>query len=173
MKLITGNENSEATILSIQDTREKRKAFKMLRDIYEGVGVNGLNISRADNIIRNLYYTGEKKPHMWWEEFEKQLIWAFGAHGKREKREVYSNKHRLCILLSKIKAEFLEQTKSSINVELLKIPIIYTYLQVLSCFRDKVNEKFPPRLTSNNIGYRCATRGISLCGKEWERLWQI
>ena len=161
MKYIAGNENSEVTIQSIQDTRNGRKAVNMLSDLYEAVGVNGVDISRADNNIRNLYYTGEKKPHIRWAEFEKQLNWAFGAHDKREKREVYSNEHRLCILLNKVKADFLEQTKSSINVDLSKIPIIYTYLQALSCLRDKVNEKYPPHLTSNNIGYPRATKGIS------------
>ena len=62
-------------------------------------------------------------------------------HDKGEKREVYCNKHRLRILLSKVKADFLEQRKSSIYVELSKVPIVYVYLQALSCFRDKVNEK--------------------------------
>ena len=74
MKYITGNENTEATIQFLLDTRDGRKAFKMLSDLYEGVRVNGVDISRADNIIRNLYYTGEKKPHMLWVEFKKQLI---------------------------------------------------------------------------------------------------
>ena len=32
---------------------------------------------KADKILHELNYTGEKKPHMWWNEFEKQLTSAF------------------------------------------------------------------------------------------------
>ena len=36
--------------------------------------------------------------------------------------------------------------KASIDVELSKVPIVYTFEQALQCFRDKVTEKFPSSL---------------------------
>ena len=44
-----------------------------LKDHYEGIGMNAINIVAADKIMANLHYSGEKRPHMWWSEFEKQL----------------------------------------------------------------------------------------------------
>ena len=44
-----------------------------LRENYEGVGIQAFNIIEADSILANLYYAGEKAPHMYWEKFEKHV----------------------------------------------------------------------------------------------------
>ena len=62
-----------------------------LMEAYEGTGINSKAITLADKIINELQYTGEKKPYMWWEEFEKQLKWAFAMYDKREGRSVFSD----------------------------------------------------------------------------------
>ena len=94
MKYIAGNSNAEAAIQALQDTRCGRAAFLALSELYEGVGVNAIDITKADSILSNLFYHGEKQPHMWWAEFEKRLTWAFGVYNKRERREVFSDEYK-------------------------------------------------------------------------------
>ena len=160
MKYITGNENAESTVQALQDKRCGRIAFKALRDHYEGVGVYGTDITRAERILINLHYNGEKKPYMWWTEFEKQLTWAFGAYDSKEGRIVYSDVMRLRMLLRKVQADFLSSQKASIDVELSKVPMTYTYSQALQCFREAVTKKFPPTLLNESSTYRRGGRGI-------------
>lgn len=160
MKYITGNENAEATVQALQNKRCGRVAFKALRDHYEGVGVYGADITRAERILNNLHYNGEKKPYMWWTEFEKQLTWAFGAYDSKEDRVVYSDVMRLRMLLRKVQADFLSSQKASIDVELSKVPMTYTYSQALQCFREAVTKKFPPTLLNESSTYRRGGRGI-------------
>lgn len=161
MKYITDNETAESTVQATSNIRDGRSAFKALMKLYEGIGLHGVDITKADLILQNLYYHGEKKPHMWWTEFEKQLTWAFGVFDKHEKRVVFSNEQRLRTLLKKVKADFLEQTKSSIDVELSKVPVIYQYNQALQCFRNKVNKEFPPMLINSHSGYRRVNRNVN------------
>ena len=44
-----------------------------LMEAYEGTVINSKAIPLKDKIINELQYTGEKKPYMWKEEFEKQV----------------------------------------------------------------------------------------------------
>ena len=131
-----------------------------MRDHYEGVGIHGTDITRAERILNSLFYNGEKKPYMWWTEFEKQLTWTFGAYDLYEGRKVYSDVMRLRTLLGKVNVDFLASQKASIDVELSKVPVIYTYSQALQCFREAVNKKFPPNLMQHNSSYRRGGRGI-------------
>ena len=41
------------------------------------MGIHTRNVTEADKTIDTLFYNGERKPHMWWEEFEKRLTTAF------------------------------------------------------------------------------------------------
>jgi len=56
-----------------------RIEFIALKDHYEGVGVNFIDILKADQILETLYYTDEKKSNMWWAQFEIQMNFAFSA----------------------------------------------------------------------------------------------
>ena len=61
--------------------------------------MNAINVIKAKDTIKNLFYAGEKKPVMWWDEFEKRLSHAFTIIHKKEKREVYSNEMKLRVLI--------------------------------------------------------------------------
>ena len=124
--------------------------FIALQEHYEGVGVNSVEIITADKVLDSLFYAGEKKPHMWWEEFEKQLTKSFAVYDKKEDRAVYSDEMKLRTLLKKINVDFLKTAKATINLELSRIPMIMTYTHALAMFRNEVNSKFPPNLSSNN-----------------------
>ena len=46
-----------------------RKDWIPLKNHYEGQGIYSNDIYEADTDLKNLFYAGEKKPHMWWIEF--------------------------------------------------------------------------------------------------------
>ena len=150
VNFISGNETAEAKILPHANTRNGRLEFKALKDHYAGVGVHSKDILQADKIIKDLFYGGEKKPHMWWDEFEKQLCKAFVIYDRRENREVYSDSMKLRILCSKINADFLQHTKASISIALTETPITMTFAQALAAFRNAVNSKHTPEMSNNN-----------------------
>ena len=112
--------------------------------------MHAVTIVQADKVINDLFYSGEKKPHMWWDEFEKQLSTTFTTYDRAGQREVHLNKMKLCILNRKILADFLAATKASINLELARDPITITYEQALAAFRNQVNQKFPPDISTGN-----------------------
>ena len=55
------------------------------------------------------------------------------------------------MLIRKINADFLQTTKSSINLELARTPVNLSYDDALTAFINQVNQKYPPEpSTSNN-----------------------
>ena len=125
-----------------------------LKTHYEGRGLYTNDMLKAEKDLRSLQYTGEKHPHMWWTEFESRLNTAFATFVRIEKRTVHSDNMKLRILLDKISCDFLNPTKASINVELSRIPMTYTYDQALMAFRTEVNKKFPPGSSAAKIKRR-------------------
>jgi hypothetical protein len=119
-----------------------------LKEHYKGVGLHALDIMKAENTLNTLFYLGEKKPHMWWEDFEQQITSAFTVFNRREGRIVHSDEMKLRILLNKIEADFLVRVKASIGIELTRQPITLSYEQALATFRNEVNRKFPPQMAS-------------------------
>ena len=95
VKFITGNHVAESKIQPRLTDTNGRVDFKLLVAHYEGVGINSVDVLRAERIIETLHYSGEKKPHMWWSEFEIQLDFAFTALQKDENRQVYSERMKL------------------------------------------------------------------------------
>ena len=95
--------------------------YHALVEHYEGVGVHSVNIIKAEEVLKSLFYAREKNPAMWWDEFKKQLSHAFTIIHKNEKREVYSNVMKLHILLQKINADFLQSIKAAKGIELAQI----------------------------------------------------
>ena len=69
--------------------------FIALKNHFEGLGIHAIDIVKADNIIQYLFYSGEKKPHIWRDEFERQLMDAFNTYDWREKRSVHSDNQKL------------------------------------------------------------------------------
>jgi hypothetical protein len=146
VNFVAGNETAEAKIQAYQAQNNERLDYVALKEHYEGVGVHALD--KAENVLSTLYYGGEKKPHMWWEEFEKQITSAFITYNKREGRVVHSPEMKLRILLHKVTADFLVPVKAGIGIELARIPMTMTYEQALAAFRNEVNRKFPPQMSS-------------------------
>ena len=144
VNLISSNAVAENKIMPFIADRNGRRSFQALRDHYEGVGANATAVVSAEEDIDNLFYSGEKKPHMWWEEFETRLTVAFATIDKDQGRQVYTDIAKLRMLNKKIKADFLEQVKVSIEIELAKVPITMTYDIALASYRNTVNRKHPP-----------------------------
>ena len=65
VNFIAGNEVAESKIRPNLAEHDGRTDFSNLRDHYEGVGVYAHDITKADHILANIFYSGEKKPHMW------------------------------------------------------------------------------------------------------------
>jgi hypothetical protein len=148
VNFVAGNETAEAKLQAHEGHNDGQLDFIAFRGHYEGIGIHALDITKAEVILTSLFYAGEKKPHMWWEEFEKQLTSAFTIYNKREGRVVPSPEMKLRILLNKVQADFLVHVKASIGIELTRQPITLTYEQALATFRNKVNRKFPPQMSS-------------------------
>ena len=156
VNFIAGNEAAESKILANADRNNGRLDFKALQEHYEGVGINALAIRDADNIIETLQYTGERKPTMWWDEFERKLTMAFNIYDKKERREVYSDEMKLRILCRKVNADFLDSTRQLVNLDLTRTPVTMTYAQALASFRNEVNRKFPPNISATERTRRMA-----------------
>ena len=122
--------------------------FIALKNHDEGVGVHAVDIVKADKIIQGLFYSGDKNPHMWWDKYERQLTDAFNTYDRNEKRSVHSDNQKLRMLNIKINAEFLQATKSSINLELARTPDNLSYDNALAAFRYQGNQKYPPELST-------------------------
>ena len=146
---VSGHSVAEAKIIAHGHNNNGRQDYLALRNHFEGIGINALEITKAENIINTLFYSGEKKPHMWWGEFEKELSRAFAIYQRVENREVHSNHMKLRILMSKIQADFLEQTKAALVVEMSKTPMVLRYSDALATIRNAVNFKYPPNMSSN------------------------
>ena len=155
--LISGNEEAESKLVSLNGTGDGRRCFQTLCDHYQGVGVLATEIVEAETTLSGLYYNGEKRPYMWWTEFERLLLHSYVIIDRAEGRPVYSNEQKLRRLMPKIKADFLSSQKASIEVELARIPITLTHATALDIFRNAVNNKFPPgnatatRTTCRNV----------------------
>ena len=84
IKLIEGNATAESKIQTYLDEQNGRKDFLTLVEYFEGVGVHSVDILKAERILESLFYQGEKKPHMWWAQFEIEMNFAFATYKKKE-----------------------------------------------------------------------------------------
>ncbi len=151
VKFIGTNTEAESVIKQYEHERNGRQDWIALKAHYEGQGIYANEISQADRDLDNLVYQGEKKPHMWWALFERRLNQAFHTYVKREGRQVHSDEMKLRILLKKVRAEWLSSIKTSIDIELNRRIVNYTYDEALLAFRTEVNRKFPPGASASRI----------------------
>ena len=86
VKFIFGNPTAEVKLLPHTAERNGRLDFKSLVKHYEGVGIHTKSVTEADKTIDTLFYNGERKPHIWWEDFEERLSTAFVIFDKKENR---------------------------------------------------------------------------------------
>ena len=54
-----------------------RLEFMVLKNPYEGIGVHAV------------FYSGEKKPHPWWDEFQRHLTDALNTYDRLQKKSVH------------------------------------------------------------------------------------
>ena len=150
IKFTSGNSVAEAKMIHNALKNDGRLNFIALKNHYEGVGIHAIGIFKADKIIQYLFYSGKKKPHMWLDEFERQLTDAFNTYDWHEKCSVQSNNQNLCMLNRKNNAEFLQSTKSSINLEICRTPDNLSYDNNIAAFQNQVNQKYLPELSTYN-----------------------
>ena len=143
VKFIAGHSAAEQKILPFKDTFDGRRAFLALRDFYEGVGSNAVSIIAAEKDLRDLFYTGERQPHMWWDEFESRLTNAFAVIDKDAGRIVHTGEAKLRLLNNKIRADFMITMKTHIEMEMIKVPCTMTFQAALANYRNTVNQKYP------------------------------
>ncbi len=62
VNFVSGNDTAEAKIQGLQRPNYGREAFKQLIDHYEGVGIHAIDIREEDEVLKNLYYDGERFP---------------------------------------------------------------------------------------------------------------
>ena len=165
LNFVTGNDTAEAKIQGLSRPNDGREAFKRLVEHYEGVGIHAIDIREADEVLKTLFYGGEKPPHMWWSEFEKRLTRVFNAYVKREGRIVHSDSMKIRTLVDKIKADFLTPTKAQLEIELSRVPMTITYEQSLSLFRNMVNQKHPPQMGAVQNHARRQINEVSTSGR--------
>ena len=111
--LLRKNNKSESIIKISENERNVRKDWTTLKNHYESQGVYANDISKADSYLKNLFNGGEKKPHMWWIEFERRINLAFQTYVKKEGRVVHLDEMKLRTLLKKVKCEWLDPTKGN------------------------------------------------------------
>ena len=61
-----------------------------------------------------IFYLGEKRPDMWWDEFEARLTNTFAIVDKDAQRQVYTDNSTLRLLNQKIRADFLTNMKTTV-----------------------------------------------------------
>ena len=151
INMIAQNDEAESVIKTFETERNGRKDWLSLKLHYEGQGLYSNDIMTAEKDLNTMYYLGEKKPTMWWLEFERRLNNAFNVYVRIEKREVHSDNMKLRILLDKVRCEWFTAIKTSISIELTKVPVTYTFSQALMAFRNEVNRRFPPGSSPSKI----------------------
>ena len=150
IKFILVNPVTEAKMVHNDQKNNRRLDFIALKYHYEGVGDHSVDIVKADKILQDLFYSGEKNPHLQWDEFERQFMYAFYTDERHDKSSVHSENQKLCMLNRKINADILQATKSSINLELAITPVNLYYDDALDTFINQVNQKYPPELSKYN-----------------------
>ena len=73
----TKNSTAENKLMPHLLQNNGRLDYQTLKDHYEGVGANATLITKTEKDIESLFYAGEEKAHMWWEEFKTRLTVAF------------------------------------------------------------------------------------------------
>ena len=163
--LISENTVAGKKVFAHKDNTNGGWDFLDFKDFYEGVEENAKAVLSAKNNIQELFYAGEKKPHMWWDEFEIRLSNAFAIVDKDAGRKVHTDELILCLLNKKVRANFLTTMKMTIEMQMSATPITMTYSFALTNDRNTFNQMFPIKSTvkSNNRRiqntYSCDGRG--------------
>ena len=99
------------------------------------MGVYSNNITKADIDMKNLTYTVEKKPSMWWIEFERILSLSYQTYVKHERGAVHSDQMNIRALLEKVTCDWIGKIKSYIKVRPSDRPMTYTFYKVMQALK--------------------------------------
>ena len=77
IKFTSGNDTADIKMLPNAASKNEKLDYRALQEHYEGTVMNAINVLKAEDVLKNLFYAGEKKPSMWWDKFEKRLTHAF------------------------------------------------------------------------------------------------
>ena len=103
----SGNTVAESKMIQNAQKNDGRLYFITLKNNFEGVGEHAVEIVKADKILQYLFYSGDENPHMWWDEFEGQLLDAFNTYDRYNKISLHSDNQILRMLNRKKNADFL------------------------------------------------------------------
>ena len=142
--LIVGNETAETKVQSNADQQNGRAIVLSLNELYAGSGLYAIDLVRAEKIVRDSFYAGEKRPHMWWDRYESDLVWAYATIDLDAGRQVYNDDHKIRRMLKSIRADFLESTLANIRSSANRRPPAIDFSQAMTDCRLAVYEKFPP-----------------------------
>ena len=78
---------------------------------------------------------------------------------------VFGKKEKLRILCRKVTADFLQNTRTFMEIELSKMPVSMTYNQVLYNYRNEVSRKFPLDMSQSNHRGRKISEFIAVSGR--------
>ena len=104
IKFTSGNLVTESMIVQSAKKNDGRLDFIAQKKHDGEVGFHAKDIFKSDKIIQDLFYSGERKPHMWWDEFERKLTDSFNTYDWHEKLSVHSDEQKFRILNRKINA---------------------------------------------------------------------
>lgn len=147
---LVGNTEAETKVQTLATQVDGRAIYRTLSEHFVGQGVYAIDLRDAESLLENLYYNGEKRPHMWWIRFEQQLKWAYAILDRKEGRQVYSDERKLKKLLEqRIKAAFLADTKASLLVDLSRTPMRLTFDEAMTALRAAVQANHPDAFSGN------------------------
>ena len=141
---IVGNETAETKVQSNPDQHDGRAIVQSLIEMYAGSGLYAKDLVRAEKIVADSFYAGEKKPHMWWDKFESDLMWAYTTIDREANRIVYDDNQKIRKLLKNVRADFLGTTLATIRSGANRQPPTINFLQAMTDCRLTVYKKFPP-----------------------------
>ena len=64
INFMSNNHTAEVKMLPHMDSQNGRLNYQALKEHYEGVRVHSVNVIKAEETLKSLFYVGEKKPAM-------------------------------------------------------------------------------------------------------------
>ena len=87
---------------------------------------------------------------MWWDKSEVKLTNSFALIDKNAGRQVHTDVMKSSMLNSKIRSDFLVESKANIEIQMNMQPSVMKYKSTLSNYRKKVNQRHPNANNTNN-----------------------
>ena len=67
INFISNNQTAEVKMFPHAHMNDGRLDYRALVEHYEGAGVHSVYVIKAEEILKSLFYAGEKKTAMWWD----------------------------------------------------------------------------------------------------------